>query len=392
MKKDLKTFIVHIFSFALLILLIVSFIAPFFLNLKDREYSMDLPYYFLVLGRDEDLDNTVRTDVIILAGLNKGKILLLSIPRDLMVNLDGKDRKINSVYELYGIEALKAEIEKLTKTSIQDYIIFDYSIFKEIGNLLGPIDIYLEKDMRYQDYHQNLYIDFKKGNNQLTGEELLAYVRYRDDSGDLGRIDRQKKAIFALMDEAKKASIAKLYEAAELVLNNTINTFELNKLLFLYTQGKDATLDFLQFPYKIVDNYVIVDNSQISDLQYKLSTFETDKIVQDSKIWILFTKNFKNTAYNFYTFVFSTWTSSGYQIKVLDEKFDLLSSDHSYVFFKDIDENKKEKVMKDLEKTYKTNFIEVTDKIKYFELIKFISDNLINTLDYDVLVVLNDRW
>lgn len=392
MKKDLKTVIVHVFSFFLLILLIVSSIVPFYINLKDREYSVDLPYYFLVLGRDEDLENTFRTDVIILAGLNKGKILLLSIPRDLIVTLDGKERRINSVYELYGIESLINEIENLTKISIQDYIIFDYSIFKEIGNLLGPIDIYLEKDMRYQDYHQNLYIDFKKGNNQLTGEELLAYVRYRDDSGDIGRIDRQKKAIFALMEEAKKASIMKLSEAAELVLNNTINTFELNKLLFLYAQGKDATLDFLQFPYKIVDNYVIVDNSEIGNLQYKLSTFEIEKSVQDSKIWILFTKNFKNTSYNFYTFVFSTWTSPGYQIKVLDEKFNLLSSDHSYVFFKDLDENKKEQVMKDLKKTYKTDFIEVTDKIKYFELINFVSDNLINTLDYDVLVVLNDRW
>ena len=44
--------------------------------------------------------------------------------------------------------------------------------------------------------------------------------------------------------------------------------------------------------------------------------------------------------------------------------------------------------MKDLKKTYKTDFIEVTDKIKYFELINFVSDNLINTLDYDVLVYL----
>ncbi len=392
MKKDLKTVIVHIFSFVLLFFLVVSFIAPFFLNIKGREKSIDLPYYFLVLGRDEDLENTVRTDVIILAGLNKGKILLLSIPRDLIVNIDGKERKINSIYETHGIETLKREIEKLTKVPIQDYIIFDYSIFKEIGNLLGPVDIYLEKDMQYQDYHQNLYIDFKKGNNQLTGEELLAYVRYRDDLGDLGRIERQKNAIFALMEEAKKANVIKLSEAADLVLKNTINTFELNELLFLYAYGKDATLNFIQFPYQIVDNYIIVDNSKISDLQRKLSTFEIEETTQESKIWILFTKNFKSSVYNFYTFVFSTWTSPGYQIKVLDEKFDLLSSDHCYVFFKNLDEEKKEKVMKDLEKTYKTEFVEVTDKIKYFELIKFIADNLINTLDYDVLVVLNDRW
>lgn len=71
-EKDLKTVIVHVFL-SFIDSINCFFYSSFYINLKDREYSVDLPYYFLVLGRDEDLDNTFRTDVIILAGLNKGR-------------------------------------------------------------------------------------------------------------------------------------------------------------------------------------------------------------------------------------------------------------------------------------------------------------------------------
>ena len=55
------------FSFFLLILLIVSSIVPFYINLKIENILWIFLTNFLVLGRDEDLDNTFRTDVIILA-------------------------------------------------------------------------------------------------------------------------------------------------------------------------------------------------------------------------------------------------------------------------------------------------------------------------------------
>lgn len=386
--------ILRIASFVLLFILLISFFVPFIKIFDERESKIELPYYFLILGRDEDLENSVRTDVIMLGALNEDKILLLSIPRDLLVNINGNERRINSIYELYGIETLMHEIENLTDVSIQDYIIFDYSIFKEVGDLFAPIDIYIEKDMKYVDYHQNLFIDFKTGYNQLNGEELLYYVRYRDENGDLGRIERQKNAVFSLLNEAKNGGISKIIEAATLVLNHTINTFEITDLIYLYSFGKDAQLDFLSFPYLITENsYVVVNEKELTNLKHTLKTFEmSSNVSTNQKVWMLVTKNFESRAYNFYTYVFSVWKKSNYQIKVIDEVFKGLPSTHSYVFFKDIEEEKKETIKSDLKESFGTDFLEITDKNKYFELIDFIASNLVNSLDYDVLVILNDRW
>jgi len=388
----LKINILRILSFVFLIFLTLSFIIPLVKNIQLDRSSIELPYYFLVLGRDENIESSTRTDVIILGGIDKGKIVFLPIPRDLLITIDQRERRINSVFEIYGIEGLKKEVEKLSGVQISDYIVFDYSIFKSIGDLFAPIDIYIESDMSYQDYHQNLHIDFKRGYNKLNGEELLSYVRYRDTSGDLGRIERQKNAVMALLNEVQSASINKLIEALNIGLSNTINSFEIKDLLFLYNQVKNAQMEFISFPYLIKDSYVVIDETKIPQIQHKLKTFETYSNQNNDKSKIIITKNFSSKLYNFYTYVFDVWKKPGYQVKVLDETFDGLSEQYSYVLFRNIEEQKKEKIKTDLKETFGTNFIEIEDKYKYFQLINFISENLIDPTVYDAVVVLNERW
>jgi len=53
--------------------------------------------------------------------------------------IDGK--KINSFYQVEGIEGLKKRIENLTGLNIKRYVIVDYEIFKFLGDELGPIDV-----------------------------------------------------------------------------------------------------------------------------------------------------------------------------------------------------------------------------------------------------------
>ncbi|KUK81660.1 MULTISPECIES: LCP family protein [Petrotoga] len=388
----MKINILRILSFVFLIFLTLSFIIPLVKNIQLDRSSIELPYYFLVLGKDENIESSTRTDVIILGGIDKGNIVFLPIPRDLLITIDQRERRINSVFEIYGIEGLKKEVEKLSGVQISDYIVFDYSIFKSIGDLFAPIDIYIESDMSYQDYHQNLHIDFKKGYNKLNGEELLYYVRYRDTSGDLGRIERQKNAVMALLNEVQSASINKLIEAIDIGLSNTINSFEIKDLLFLYNQVKDAQMEFISFPYLIKDSYVVVDETKIPQIQYKLKTFKTYSNQNNDKSKIIITKNFSSKLYNFYTYVFDVWKKPGYQIKVLDETFDGLSDQYSYVLFRNVEEQRKEKIKTDLKETFGTNFIEIEDKYKYFQLINFISENLLDPTVYDAVVVLNERW
>lgn len=388
----MKILILKILSYFFLFILIISFIIPFFRIINFDELKIELPYYFLILGKDEELEHSSRTDVIILAGLNEEKLFLLPIPRDLLLNINGTERRINSIYEIYGIDTLKSEVEKITGVSIKDFIVFDYSIFQEIGDLFAPINIYIDSYMRYQDYHQDLNIEFKKGYNQLNGKELLYYVRYRDSSGDLGRIDRQKNVVLTLLKEVENAGIQKLVEAVTLAMSETINSFEITNLIYLYGYMRNAQIEFLSFPYIIQDSYVIVDQNKILNIQNTLKTFEKLDSKDTNKFRILITKNFSSKLYNFYTYIFDVWKKPGYQIKVLDETYENLSNQHSYVFFKNLTEKEKEIVHLDLKETFGTNFVELNNKYEYFELINFISVNLIDPTSYDVLVVLNDRW
>lgn len=388
----MKILILKILSYFILFILIISFIIPFFRIINFDELKIELPYYFLILGKDEELEHSSRTDVIILAGLNEEKLFLLPIPRDLLLNINGTERRINSIYEIYGIDTLKSEVEKITGVSIKDFIVFDYSIFQKIGDLFAPINIYIDSDMRYQDYHQDLNIEFKRGYNQLNGEELLYYVRYRDSSGDLGRIDRQKNVIFALLKEVENAGMQKLVEAVSMAMSETINSFEITNLIYLYGYMRNAQIEFLSFPYIIQDSYVIVDQNKILNIQNTLKTFEKSDSRDRNTFRILITKNFSSRLYNFYTYIFDVWKKPGYQIKVLDTTYENLSNQYSYVFFKNLTEKEKEIVHLDLKETFGTNFVELDNKYEYFELINFISENLIDPTSYDVLVVLNDRW
>ncbi|MEN3042287.1 MAG: LCP family protein, partial [Fervidobacterium sp.] len=116
------------------------------------------PVNILILGLDKDIGNTRRTDVILVASadLANKKILISSIPRDLIV--DGK--KINSYYQNEGIENFKRRIELLTGMKINRYVIVDYDIFQYLGDELGPIDVFVDRPMHYKDVAQNLEINF----------------------------------------------------------------------------------------------------------------------------------------------------------------------------------------------------------------------------------------
>ncbi|HAL64595.1 MAG TPA: transcriptional regulator, partial [Bacteroidales bacterium] len=59
----MKINILRILSFVFLIFLTLSFIIPLVKNIQLDRSSIELPYYFLVLGKDENIESSTRTDV-----------------------------------------------------------------------------------------------------------------------------------------------------------------------------------------------------------------------------------------------------------------------------------------------------------------------------------------
>jgi len=241
--------------------------------------------FFLVLGVDDAGEaGSDRTDAIMLVGMNvkTSAFELLSIPRDLIIT-DPKDQtkeiKINSVYKKDGLKALKTVIEERMELTIEKYAIIDYSLFKYLGDLVGPIEIMVEYPMHYEDNQQNLSIHFEQGIHQMYGEELLNYIRYRDDSkGDLGRIERQKKAIKNTLSQFKdhlsfefiENEFKKILER----MNTNLTTQDIIYTLFSLTDLDDVS--FFSYPYKITyGGSIFTDEERIGTLINDFKSFTT---------------------------------------------------------------------------------------------------------------------
>ena len=96
-----------------------------------------------------------RTDAIILLSFDPEKSLvsLLSIPRDTKVILPGhKDPdKINAAFAYGGAVMAKQTVANLLRVPIHYYCLADWRGFIDVVNLIGGVDIYVDKDMHYED-------------------------------------------------------------------------------------------------------------------------------------------------------------------------------------------------------------------------------------------------
>lgn len=157
-----------------------------------------------IVGKDNTEDSH-RADTILFTTLDlDNKIVqVLSIPRDTRVQIPGRGwDKINHAYPYGGIELLNRTLINYLGMPIHYYIELDYSSFPKIVDLLGGVDIYVEKRLKYVDKAGGLYIDIPQGLQHMDGETALKFVRFRHDAlGDIGRIKRQQQFMKALLQK-----------------------------------------------------------------------------------------------------------------------------------------------------------------------------------------------
>jgi len=164
----------------------------------------------LVAGYDSSINGPPRADTIIVASVNldTNNIGLLFIPRDTRVKVNGHGYdRINASHAYGGIDLLKETVEDFLNIKLDYYVETDFQGFAEIINLIGGIDITIEKPLHYVDKAGGLYIDLPAGNVHLNGEKALEYVRYRGTRGDIGRVARQQKFIQAVMEKAVSSKV-----------------------------------------------------------------------------------------------------------------------------------------------------------------------------------------
>jgi LCP family protein required for cell wall assembly len=170
----------------------------------------------LVMGldaRDWEKGEVPRTDTMILFTVDPLTMTagMLSIPRDLWVNIPGYDYgKINTAYYLGEINQLPGggpglavkTVEELLGVPINYYAQIDFEAFVKFIDDIGGLPVEISETIVLDPIGQWNTETFEPGSYTLPGRWALAYVRARKGAGDdFGRAQRQQEAIIAIRNQ-----------------------------------------------------------------------------------------------------------------------------------------------------------------------------------------------
>ncbi|MGN1401826.1 MAG: LytR family transcriptional regulator [Bacillus sp. (in: firmicutes)] len=189
------------------------------LDLKDKQ-----PFSVLLLGVDERKNDSGRSDTMIVLSVNpeKGKLKMLSIPRDTRVEIIGKGKqdKINHAYAFGGAEMSLDTVENFLDIPIDYYVKVNMDGFKELVEAVDGVSVNNEFAFTYEG------VTFPEGFIELDGEDALKYtrMRYEDPNGDFGRQNRQRQVIQSIINKGASASIITNYKDILEALGDNVET------------------------------------------------------------------------------------------------------------------------------------------------------------------------
>ena len=205
----------------------------------------------MVMGVDSRSDDVGRSDTlfVLTVDTNTKEVAMLSIPRDTRMKIPGNGwDKINAAYAYGGEKLSQQSVENLLGIKIDHHIEINVSGFKKIIDAMGGVTIDVEKRMYYNDPYDDdggLVIDLRPGVQHMDGNTAIQYVRYRDEEGDIGRVERQQKFIKAVLNEVATPSVitkipAIIREVSSTVKSDMSTTEMLNLARILNDASKNG--------------------------------------------------------------------------------------------------------------------------------------------------------
>lgn len=194
----------------------------------------------LLVGNDyREGDQSSRTDSIIIVSIDpKAKTVgMLSLPRDLHVNIPGYgEDKINAAY-IYGdldkrpgggIGLLESTIRNNFGVQIHYFGSVNFQGFVKIVDAFGGVTVDPPYPIVDDEYPTETYgytsLYFPAGIQHLDGKTALQYARTRHADLDFGRSRRQQEVILALRQQALKGNLIQNFYKLLDVLGGSVMT------------------------------------------------------------------------------------------------------------------------------------------------------------------------
>ena len=236
------------------------------------------PQNILILGSDKRLGpegagDPGRSDTTILLHVDpdRNSIALMSIPRDLRVNIPGVGvDKFNAAYSAGGPKLTLEVVQRLTGLDINHVVNVNFTGF---ADAVDAIDcVYVDVDRRYYIPPDTgvSEIDIEAGYQRLCGFKALQYVRFRHEDNDLVRAARQQDFVREaraavppskmISDREELLDIFKKYTTSDNALKDPIQVIELIKTFFFV---RNAPVREVHFPAELGEIYVTADDKAI---------------------------------------------------------------------------------------------------------------------------------
>jgi polyisoprenyl-teichoic acid--peptidoglycan teichoic acid transferase len=184
------------------------------------------------MGNEGDVTGQ-RSDTILILRVGDGRPALLSLPRDLWVEIDGGAKnRLNSAFSK-GPAALTRTVQNSLGIPIHHYLEIDFQGFKDLVDAVGGVNVWFP----YASTDSHTGLNQPSGCHRLDGVSALAYARSRyleyfdgfvwrtDGTGDLGRVQRQQDLLTRLaLRTFSEARSADRFAAVMDVMTNVVVT------------------------------------------------------------------------------------------------------------------------------------------------------------------------
>jgi polyisoprenyl-teichoic acid--peptidoglycan teichoic acid transferase len=220
------------------------------------------PQTILILGSDKrpQGQEVAHSDTTILLRVAPSEITLLSIPRDLKVNIPGHGiDRFNAAYTYGGPKLTLKVVKQLTGLDNINHVV--NVNFTGFADAVNSVDcVYVDVDHHY--YHSNAglplseqyaEIDVPAGYQRMCGYNALQYVRYRHDDNDLVRSARQQEFLRDLRQQVPASKILDNFNQMVDILKKYVTSdiqknIDLISLAKLFLAARGAPVVQVHFP------------------------------------------------------------------------------------------------------------------------------------------------
>lgn len=239
--------------------------------LKCDEYGIT---NILLVGCDaQSYDGYIRSDSMMVLSINKTQktVKIVSLMRDMRVFIPQYDYydKLNAAMAYdNSCQLLLETIEYNFKIPIDKFVIINYTAFSEIVDLMGGIGISVDPDhvdaINKSISNPANYLT-RGGYQTLNGMQSLAFCRMRMVDSDVGRTQRQRDFLTAMIRKLLKSGPETMISAAEVTMPNVMTNMTFGEIVSIITDSAGMSLydiSQLRIPadgtwYDLVENQIM---------------------------------------------------------------------------------------------------------------------------------------